>query len=140
MEKIRFKHIFLFALTMLVLVRCVNIAFENTKQEELAQRLGVDINRYPKNAPFPVNYFLAVLKPGMTKSGVHAIVTGYEQALHCERYAEIYYYYSKDDGKALRFEIFYYEDGKYSKLVGEGDRDKLFDEGCVPGLLDENIK
>ena len=122
---------------MLILSRAINLAVENRKQADLAQRLGIDRDAYPDISTFPINYFLVTLKPGMTKSEVHEIVKEYERVLHCRRYSEIYYYYSKDDDKALRFEVFYDEEGKYFDISGEGDSSKLYDEGCVPGLLSE---
>jgi hypothetical protein len=67
---------------------------------------------------------------------VHEIVVEYEQVFRCGDRGELYYYYSKDEANAVRFKIIYDFDGKFHKLMGEDDSSKLYDEGCVPGLLD----
>lgn len=137
MQKIRFKHVFIFLIAIFSLWRGTNAALEFKKERDLAQRLGIDIDAYPHISRFPKSYFLIVLKPDMTRKEVHEIVKEYEQVLHCRRSSEIYYYYSKNDAKALRFKVVYDFDGRYVKLMGEDDSTMLVDEGCAPGLLDE---
>lgn len=123
---------------ILVLARGASIALEHLQRRELAQRLNIAVDSpYLDTQSFPENYFWETLKEGMTKKEVHEIVKGYELVLHCPRYAEIYYYYSDQTDKAVRFEILYDEDGKFTKLMGEGDSNTLDDYGCVPGLLGE---
>ncbi len=138
MEKIRLKHVIIFFVVLFVLSRGLNTVLEIKKQRDLAERLSINIDSYPHIPAFPKNYFLVVLEPGMTKKEVHAIVKEYEQVFHCRRSSEVYYYYSKKTDKALRFEVLYDEDGRYTKLIGEDDNSSmLYTEGCVPGLLSE---
>lgn len=139
MDKIRIKHVLLFLILLLVMSRGVIAIIESKKQQYLAQRLGVEINAYPPTSAFPINYFVSELEPGVTTiKEVHAIVKQYERVLHCRKYAEIYYYFSNDDNAALRFQIFYDENGKYSKIIGEDDDSAtLYTAECVPGLLSE---
>jgi len=135
MDRIGSKHIFLVFILIVVLTHCVHITLENKKERDLAQRLGVDRDAYPENASFPTSYFYETLKPGITtRKEVHEIVTEYELVLRCSWDSEVYYYYSKDDNKALRFEI-WYESGKYYKISGEDDSYRINAESCVPGLL-----
>ena len=116
MERIRFKYLLLFLVMILVLFRCGDTVLENLKQIELAQRLGVELDAYPHTSPFPENYFLVVLKPGMTKYEVHEIVREYEQVILCS-VGELYYYYSTNEADTVSFMVFYDEEGKYTKLV-----------------------
>lgn len=118
-------------------VKLVNDLSFKIKQRDLAERLGINLGDYPPITLFPQNYFLSVLKPQMTKSDVHEIVIGYDLALTCGSGGELYYYYSKDKADAMRFMVFYDFDGKFHKLVGEGDSNWLYDKDCVPGLTDE---
>ena len=121
MEKIRFKHVILFLVMILILFRCGDTTLENLKQRELAQRLGVNLDAYPRTSPFPENYFLVALKPGMAKDEVHEIVREYEQVINCSGGRELYYYYSTDEADAVSFMVFYDEEGKYVDLMGRGD-------------------
>lgn len=91
---------------------------------------------YPPASAFPSSYFFYVLERGMTKKEVHEIVVEYEQAFTCNSIDELYYYYSKDEADAMRFKIIYDFDGKYYRLIEEGDSSIFYDEECVPGLLD----
>ena len=137
MEKIRFQHVLLVLVVIVISTRCVNTVLENTRERDLAQRLGIDRDAYPNKAPFPTSYFYETLKSGITTiKEVHKIVTEYELVLQCYRGSEVYYYYSKEDDKALRFEI-WYRDGKYSKMSGEDDSYRINTESCGPGLLPE---
>lgn len=137
MEKINFKHILLALVVMVVLTRCVNAVLENARERDLAQRLGIDRDAYPGKGSFPISYFYDTLKPGVTTiKEVHEIVTEYELVLRCYGTWEVYYYYSKDDDTALRFEI-WYDGGKYAKMLGEDDSYKINTESCGRGLLPE---
>lgn len=107
------------------------------EQRELAQRLEVNIHDYSPISRFPESYFLLVLRPGMAISDVHKLITEYKQVFRCGTRGEIYYYYSKDDDKAIRFKIIYDEVGQFRKLMGEDDSTRFGDDGCVIGLLDE---
>jgi hypothetical protein len=82
-----------------------------TAQQKLAQQLGVRIEDYPYPIGFPSGYYYAVLKPSMGTAEVHTIIREYAAVYHCKQYSEIYYYYSQDEDRALRFEIFYDENG-----------------------------
>jgi len=137
-EKIRFKHIVMALVLVFILAKGVNLAVENTRERELAQRLGIDRDAYPRKASFPSSYFYEKLKPGITtRKEVHEIVIEYELVLQCYEGSEVYYYYSKDDDETLRFEIWYDFDGKYSKILGENDSYRINTESCGPGLLPE---
>jgi hypothetical protein len=121
------------------------------KQEDLANKLGIRIEDYSYETAFPLGYFSTSLKPDMTINEVHNIVQGYDKVLHCGEYdkdaigtnkiyyfSEIYYYFSSDDLKALRFEIFYDRQGKFERLQSEDqDSRTIRSEGCETGLIEE---
>lgn len=130
--KISFIPMFL----VLLLVGCNT---RHKQQEKLANSLGVQIEDYPYPSSFPNGYFYIKLQSGMTINEIHAIVQGYENVYHCGDYSEIYYYYSQEDNKALRFELLYDEQGRFKQLRGEDDDSRTIrTEGCMPGLIDEN--
>jgi hypothetical protein len=106
-------------------------------QKELAIELGVEIQDYPYLHSFPSGYFHTVLKPGMTISEVHEIVRGYKKVLHCEDWAEVYYYFSTELEHAKRFMISY-DEGKFNRFQGEDDDSRtIWTDGCLPGLIEE---
>lgn len=109
------------------------------QQEKLATELGVNISDYPGPRSFPTGYFYTTLNSEMTVEEVHKIVKGYEKVLICTTPSEVYYYFSQDDTKALRFEIVYYR-GKYHDMLGEGDSaGRLSIEGCIPGQMIDSV-
>ena len=139
-DKIHFKYVLLLTVAILILLHSANIALEDLQRRELAQHLNIKTDSpYLDSPSFPVNYFWEVLKPGMTKQEVHEIVKEYERVLHCRRSSEIYYYYSENTDKALRFKIIYDEAGLFRKLMGEDDSTRFGDDECIPGLLDERL-
>lgn len=108
------------------------------EQANLAKDLEVEIAEFPPVSSFPSSYFRSVLKPGMTLSEVHSIVKGYKKVLRCGFQSEIYYYFGTDDKGAHRIEIFYDQDKKYKKLMGEEPDSRTIQTwGCTPGQLTE---
>jgi hypothetical protein len=107
------------------------------KQEALAKSLGVKIQDYP--GTFPTNYFHAVLKPNMTLDEVHDIVRGYESVSNCYGTNELYYYFSTDKNDAIRFMLFYDEQGYFVRLEGEDPNSRTLSlgSGCPNGLLEK---
>jgi hypothetical protein len=109
------------------------------EQKKLAQSLGVEINDYPASYAFPVGYFHEILQPNMTLNEVHTIVRGYISVYNCG-YKEVYYYFSKNDNRAIRFEVIYKpaDDGEYLflKLQTEDDNSRsIHVEKCKSGLI-----
>jgi hypothetical protein len=140
-EKVRFIQVFLFSIAILALSRWGSTILVHKKQNDLAQRLGVDKDDYADTSPFPANYFSKALQPDVTTiKEAHEIVREYELVLHCRRDSEVYYYYSKHDDTALRIQIIY-DQGKYVKILEEDDDSNLLQtQECVPGLLSENLQ
>ena len=115
-----------------------------SKQNSLANKLDVKITDYPYQSSFPAGYFNEVLKPGMTIGEVHRIINGYEKAYRCRSlletyyYREVYYYYSTEDTKALRFQIFYDKQEKYTRLEGEdADSRTILTNDCELGIVEK---
>ena len=107
------------------------------QQVKLANFLHVRIEDYPYQYSFPVGYFDSVLKPGMAVDEVHNVIKGYEKVLNCGSWSEIYSYFSTDDSRALRLEIFYDTHGTYQDIQGEDRNSKTIRaEGCVDGLIE----
>lgn len=108
-------------------------------QQDLARELGVRIEDYPYPGGFPSGYFGTVLVPGMSISEVHNIVRGYKQVLHCGKGMEVYYYLTTDIRDTERFFIYYDEQGRYSRLIGEDNDSRRNIDGnwCSEGLLKE---
>ena len=106
------------------------------EQIALADELHVKIEDYPNPSVFPEGYFYDTLKPGMDIEEIHKIVLGYKKVFHCDSYKEIYYYFNSENTKALRFEIYYDKELKFSELRGEDPNSRtIFIEDCVPGML-----
>lgn len=135
-------------LTLSVILVCglgalgINSIILGSHQERiqvLATQLGVRVEDYPYPSAFPEGYFYTVLKPGMTIYEVHQIVQGYEKVLHCEDVeTEIYYYFSSEDGKALRFAIVYDDQWRFWRLRGEDTNSRsIRTEGCEDGPIKE---
>ena len=114
------------------------------QQEELAKELGVNIQDYRYEASFPVGYFDSILEPGMTIDEVHERVKGYEEVFRCfHDSAELYYYYSLDEAKAIDFFIFYDTERIFMELKSiEMFNNNTASSGgpvaCSPGLLPGN--
>jgi hypothetical protein len=105
-------------------------------QKVLGNDLGIQIGD-TFNPFFPIGYFDSVLKPGMDISEVHKNVIGYKKVFRCYWGEEIYYYFSSEDDKALRFEIFYDDLGKYKELRSEDQNSRTIRvDNCEPGLLE----
>ena len=106
------------------------------EQQALAQQLGVEITDYPPADLFPAGYFSAMLKSGASVEEVHRIVQEYELALVCQDYAEVYYFFSKEDSEALRIKLFYDNEKRFDFLSGEDDDSMTIYTGdCSPGQL-----
>jgi hypothetical protein len=88
-------------------------------QEILAQKLGVRLQEQKYPLSFPESYYGEKLLPGMTKDQVHQIIKYYTRLYICSDWREVYYYFSNADDKALRFTVFYDENGNYLHLSGE---------------------
>ncbi|HEY5902506.1 MAG TPA: hypothetical protein VIU39_08130 [Anaerolineales bacterium] len=106
------------------------------QQRQLAAGLGVRIGDYPNPDSFPVGYFRDQLRKGMPAAEVHSIVSGYETAYRCaDRGEEVYYYFSPDDARALRFTIVYDGSLNFDSLGTEDAHQRTISvEGCTPGL------
>lgn len=107
------------------------------QQRELAGELGVRTADYSIPDTFPIGYFRAELQSGMPAADVHAIVRGYEAAYRCEEHAwEVYYYFSRDDARALRFLVAYDSDLRFEYLGTEDSGQRTISvDGCAPGRL-----
>lgn len=110
------------------------------QQRKLAESLGVEIADYPASYAFPAGYFHEILQPGMTLNEVHTIVKGYINVYNCG-YKEVYYYFSNNDNRAIRFEVIYkqVDDGEYLflKLQTEDDNSRSIHVGnCKSGLIE----
>jgi hypothetical protein len=125
----------------------LNLAYQ---KRVLAQALKIDTEKYPLHRGFPINYYGDTLTPEMTVTEVHQIIRGYHIAFRCGNDTEIYYYYSGDDRRALRFEVWYnqeynqsrsaYGQMKFSSIRGEDSNSRTISiKGCEPGLLPEGI-
>jgi hypothetical protein len=113
------------------------------QQKELAKDLGVQINDYPASYAFPIGYFHEILKPRMTLEEVHKIIKGYIHVYNCENYKEVYYFFSENDSRAIRFEVTYDQSaaGKYVflNLQTEDDNSRsIHVQECRSGLIRNN--
>jgi hypothetical protein len=116
----------------------LNSSSYEKKREDLADKLGVEIQDYPDESMFPLGYFDVTLESGMTLNEIHEIVQGYEKVLHCRTYSEIYYYFSTEDDKALRFEITYDEQMRLRRYQEEEiDSRTITTNGCDNGQIPE---
>ncbi|MDZ7844618.1 MAG: hypothetical protein U5K99_07450 [Anaerolineales bacterium] len=109
------------------------------RRDELIETLGVNIEEDDRKG-FPVNYFYEQLEPGMTINEVHEIVVGYDAVYRChEDYKdELYYYFGDEEGKAIRFMIFYDPEGYYYDFISEDPNSLVFGVGeCIEGLREE---
>jgi len=108
-------------------------------QENLAAELGVRIKDYPWETDFPEGYFFTILKPGMTIDEITALIKGYEKVYHCKTLSEIFYYFSSEETKALRFEVRFDDKGNYPTIIGEDPNSHtIFLDGCTPGWIGGN--
>jgi hypothetical protein len=122
---------------VLILVCCTNANYiYSDGQSKWATENGVKQEDYPYPSVFPVYYFDSILAPGDSLEKVHNIIKGYEKVYHCS-YSELYYFFSSDSSKALRFMVLYDKDKKYSRLTLEDKNSTNLDTmGCVAdGLL-----
>jgi hypothetical protein len=116
------------------------------QQDRLAAEFGIRVTDYPYVRSFPAGYFYTLLKPGMSVDEVHKVLRGYEKVFRCgspvDPYysREVYYYFSSDDSKALRFQIFYDKQEKYENIQGEDSNSRSIPvDNCEEGLI-EKIK
>jgi hypothetical protein len=133
--------------TLVVIGSCSLSVFVNRRRERqlrvqqreaLAEQLGVEILDYPAEKLFPAGYFEAVLQPGVSVEEVHRIVQGYELALVCQDYAEVYYFYSKDDFEAVRIMLLYDDEKRFYELRTEdNDSMTIYTGDCEVGQLSE---
>lgn len=109
------------------------------QQRELAGEMGVRMGDYPVPDTFPVGYFRTRLQPGMPAAEVHTIVSGYKAAYRCEAKGwDVYYYFSGEDTRALRFVVAYDSDLRFEYLGTEDAKQRTISlDGCTPGLLGE---
>ena len=133
---------FIFLISMLVgIVKTVNIVVEKRyekKQNDLARLLGVNIDEHNRTY-FPEIYFYDSLEIGMTSAEVHEVVRGYEAVYLCKENSygdyedELYYYYSLNDNKAMRFMIDYDAEGRYYDFYSEDANSRSFGspDGCL---------
>jgi hypothetical protein len=112
------------------------------QQENLANDFGVRINDYPYEMNFPLGYFYAVLKPGMSIDEIHKLTRGYEKVDRCRTsitgpfYKEVYYYYSSDDLQALRFQMFYDNKEVFTNFQSEDNNSRTIStKDCELGLI-----
>jgi len=144
---VEYKFIFRLILFICLLLAIIYISFSLNpywpywfEQRQLAKELGVKIDDYPSPYAFPDGYFYSVLKPGMTIGQVHNIVKGYRASYNCGL-DEVYYYFSDNDNRAIRFEVDYDyapvgDDYIFINLMTEDDNSRsIHIVGCVPGLL-----
>ncbi len=120
---------------MLVIMPAIKKRSLEKKQDKLAILLGIDIEDYDR-ADFPKVYFYNALKLGMTSDDIHQIVRGYETVYHCKDIqSELYYYFSMDHEEAIRFMLFYDEEGKYYDFISEDSNSRLFGTPgyCIEG-------
>lgn len=109
------------------------------QQRQLAGELGVKPGDYPVPEMFPVGYFRARLQPGMPAAEVQTVVRGYEAAYRCDADGwDVYYYFSGDEARALRFVIAYDRDLHFEYLGTEDANQRTISiEGCIAGRLGE---
>jgi hypothetical protein len=129
----------------LVLLKIIKREIRKQNQAELASILNVKIDEYPFPEDFPFFYYQAVLEKGMTVDEVHEIVKGYDYALNCWGYDEIYYYFGLHHNDSINFMITYDELGK-AKWVISGNSDSgpdfptiysVENGECTEGLLEK---
>ena len=114
------------------------------EQKTLAKELGVKISDYPGEGDFPIGYLEAKLNPGMTYEEVHQVIKGYTAVYSCGLNSdfpwEIYYYFSTDDDKAIRYEVLYDIDGILLKTISEDPNSRTIHRGtdCIPGRLGDS--
>jgi hypothetical protein len=107
------------------------------ERAKLARSIGVNIEDYPYPALFPVPYFSKILMPGMSVAEVHQVVRGYKKVYRC-REREVYYYFSNDDKRALRFEVLYDSNYRYEEVESEDDNSQTISiKDCSPWPLQE---
>jgi len=83
-----------------------------------------------------MNYYYSILQPGMNIEEVHGIIKGQKTVYFCGDLIEVYYFYSTDETEALRFEIFYDENGKYINLLGEDSNSRTINlDNCQLGQI-----
>ncbi len=133
------------ALTLMVLFlsSCIETYPRELRKEQelMAQELGVEIEDYGPAIRFPWGYLRARLTPGMSAQEVHQIIPKHEAGYRCRTDSipsEIYYFFSKEDDKAVRIEVVYDEYERYQFLRPE-DRNstRISVENCEPGYLGE---
>jgi hypothetical protein len=126
----------LFVVAWLFLALLTDLKYPTAEQQQLAAELGINPAEYPPARVFPYPYFAKVLQVGMTIQNVHAAVHGYKASYRCSPDKEIYYFLTTGDDTALRFEIYYDQERRFEKIVGEDDDSRTIrTEGCEPGLL-----
>jgi hypothetical protein len=110
----------------------------SSEQEILAQEIGIKIDDYPYPNQFPVGYFAFVLKEGMEINDVHEVIKGYTKVFKCSKaFAEVYYYFSDDDTKALRFSVHYDMNLRYIDITSEDSNSHTISlRGCTLGLFE----
>lgn len=130
--------------TVIVLGQSANRSDIQREQQEFAESVGVRIEDYSYPGTFPLSYFDSKLSVGMSKSETHSIISGYEKVLKCNQQLvqrEIYYFFSSQDFKAIRIEVWYSDDGRFLGINSEDqDSRTIRTEECAPGLRAESIR
>jgi hypothetical protein len=110
------------------------------RQETLAEALGIRVEGQTYSAIFPLDYFRTRLHRGTsTIDEVHEEIRGYDKVVHCSvgGQREMYYYYSTEDNKALRIEVWYAGSRLLDLNTEDDDSRTIQVEGCVPGRFGE---
>lgn len=130
-----FNILFLIGFMVLFVLNLSNC--RSSQQEDLAKYLEIDTKRYPLDYGFPFGYFRSTLTPDMTITEVHKQIHGYTKVFQCLENREVYYYYSNDDQRALRFEV-WYDEGMFSDIIGEDTNSRTIRiDGCISGQLSD---
>ena len=138
-----FRLLSILTLIALLLTSCIETYPRELreKQELMAQELGVKVNDYSPAIRFPWGYLRVRLIPGMSVKQVHQIIPKHEAVYRCKTDSvpsEIYYFFSKDDDKALRIEVVYDEHKRYQFLRPEDKNSaRISVRNCESGYLDE---
>ncbi|MBP7227667.1 MAG: hypothetical protein KA988_01035 [Longilinea sp.] len=126
---------------MLMIVICIFSQYNPRLQQQraLAKKWNVEIENYPHPHYFPYGYFEEILEPGTGINEVHQIVVDYQRVMYLRSGTfdyELYYYYARQDQKALRIQVIY-KDGRLEELRTEDSNSRSFsNDGYNEGLLE----
>ena len=124
-KKIWFILAIIFFVFIAIFIRAIikDIQYENEltiKQSELADILNVDLNGY-SNYIFPSDYYSEILYLGINKDEAHSLIKGYLKSCISGRRDnfEVYYFFFDDEYKAIKFELFFNDNGELHKFIAE---------------------